>query len=95
MSESTEKHIVSFANTITVWVLLLIMTALTIWVAGLDLGNYSTVGAMLIATVKAILVLMFFMHLKYEPPMFLVMGIVCLSTLTVIILLTFADIWFR
>jgi len=87
--------VVAYRVFITVWLCLLVLTGLTIWVAGLQLGNLSTFAAMIIATLKASLVLYFFMHLKYEPPVFKVMALVTLATLTVIILMTFTDVWFR
>lgn len=90
-----ETHIIQYRIFATVWVSLLILTALTIFVAGLELGNFSTFAAMAIATFKASLVLFFFMHLRYEPPVFKIMALVTILTLTVIVLMTFTDIWFR
>jgi cytochrome c oxidase subunit 4 len=90
-----EGHIVSTRVFLTVWMALLILTGTTVWVAGLNLGELSTAGSMLIATAKGLLVLFFFMHLKYEAPVFKVMASMAVLTLTVIILLTFTDVWFR
>jgi cytochrome c oxidase subunit IV len=46
---------------------LLILTILTVSATKIDLGpNYNLMLAMLIAVVKATLVLLFFMHLKYD-----------------------------
>lgn len=97
MSEQVKAHghIVSYKLLAGIWVALLCMTGITIWVAGLQLGNFSTFTAMLIATSKALLVLFFFMHLKYEPPALKAMAVVTIATLTVIILMTFTDVWFR
>ena len=94
-TNNSEAHIVEYKVFFTVWVCLLILTALTIFVSGLELGNFSTFAAMFIATFKASLVLFFFMHLRYEPPVFRVMALVAILTLTVIVLLTFTDVWFR
>lgn len=91
----SKGHIVGYGVFVAVWACLLVLTGLTIWVAGLHLGNYSTLGAMVVATAKAAMVLYFFMHLKYEPPVFKIMALVTIATLTVIILMTFTDIWFR
>jgi len=92
---TSKGHIVGYGLFISVWACLLVLTGITIWVAGLHLGNFSTFAAMLIATLKASLVLWFFMHLKYEPPVFKVMALATIATLTVIVLMTFTDIWFR
>ena len=77
------------------WVALLILTAVTVTVAGMHLGRLSAVTAMLIAAVKASLVLYFFMHLKYENRLFRTMVYVTLGTFVVFIGITFLDILFR
>lgn len=45
---------------------LMILTALTVGVAYLNLGQLNIVVALAVAIIKASLVVMFFMHLKYE-----------------------------
>ena len=47
-----------------VWVALIILTAVTVSVAGMDLGRVSIFVALLIAGVKSGLVLGYFMHLE-------------------------------
>lgn len=49
----------------TVFALLLILMALTIWVSFLNLGVMNNVVAMAIAITKATLVVLFFMQVKY------------------------------
>jgi cytochrome c oxidase subunit IV len=48
----------------TIWIALLIGTALTVFAARLDLGPFNAAVALTIATVKATLVVLFFMHVK-------------------------------
>ena len=93
--EDQDKHIVDYKTFIAVWAGLLALTAVTITVAGMQLGNFSTLAALVIASLKAGLVLWFFMHLKYEKRFFKVLFLVPIVTLTVIIGLTFVDIWYR
>src|SRR5262245_38005831 len=45
---------------------LIVLTALTVGLAYLNLGQFNIVVALAVAIVKASLVVMFFMHLKYE-----------------------------
>lgn len=48
---------------------LLFLTAVTVWVTFVDLGrNGNLIIAMLIATVKAVMVCAYFMHLRYDRP---------------------------
>jgi cytochrome c oxidase subunit 4 len=48
---------------------LLTFLALTIGAAYLNLGPFNTIVAMLIATAKAMLVALYFMHLRYAKPL--------------------------
>ena len=77
------------------WVALVILTAITVTVAGMHLGKLSVFTAVIIAAVKATVVLFFFMHLKYEKPLFRTMVCIALGALVVFIGLTFTDILYR
>ncbi len=48
-----------------IWALLIVLTFVTAWVANIDLGPFNTVVALVIATFKASVVVLFFMHVKY------------------------------
>jgi cytochrome c oxidase subunit 4 len=47
---------------------LLILTGITVGAAYIDLGSGNVVVALIIATIKASLVALFFMHLRWEKP---------------------------
>jgi cytochrome c oxidase subunit 4 len=49
----------------TIWIALLCLTVITAAVSFIDLGPLNTVVALVIATIKALLVVLFFMHVKY------------------------------
>ncbi len=92
----TETHIVAYRTYVFVWVALLALLAATVAVAkGQLLAQYSVLGSLFIASVKAGLVLTFFMHLKYEPRFIKWMLFLALLALTAIIGLTFSDVWYR
>ena len=78
-----------------VWGALLVLLGVTIAVARLHITSLSVVVNLLIATAKAALVLLFFMHLREEGRFLKIMLGVALAALTVIISLTFSDVWFR
>jgi cytochrome c oxidase subunit 4 len=61
-------HVMPMRVLVTVWGSLLVLTLLTVAVAGIDLGSLNLGLAMLIATVKATLVVLFFMHMRYDRP---------------------------
>ena len=95
MREQEQNHIVRTKTYIAVWLCLLALTALTITAAHLRLGALGMLANLLIASSKASLVVWFFMHLKYEKVLLKVMILVPIVTLTIIIGLTFFDIWYR
>ena len=63
--DSPHEHISSLGSSVAIWIALLICTGLTAGVAFIDLGPFNTIVALSIATFKAILVVLFFMHVKY------------------------------
>jgi cytochrome c oxidase subunit 4 len=77
-------HVVPLKVYVTVLILLLILTVVTVAISRVDFGNWNLVVAMLIASVKAGFVALFFMHLKYENPLvwlYVVFPIVLLGTM--------------
>jgi cytochrome c oxidase subunit IV len=89
------EHIVSPKIYILIFTLLMILTGTTIYAATVDLNQYYTglnvIVALVIATCKATLVVLFFMHAYYSPKrtkLIIVMGIFWLATM---IFLTLGD----
>jgi cytochrome c oxidase subunit IV len=95
MDQKQSTHIVGTKTFVLIWIMLLVLTALTIKVAELHLGRLSMLANLLIASTKACLVLWIFMHLKYERRVFKLLLLVPIGTITIIIGLTFFDIWYR
>ena len=93
--DDQEKLPGSTGTYVIIWITLLALTGTTITVAGMHLGRFSILAALVIASIKASLVLWFFMHLKYEKRLFKYLLLVPIVTLTVTIGLTFLDIWYR
>jgi cytochrome c oxidase subunit 4 len=89
------RHIASDKTFILVWIVLLILTGVTIRAAQMRMGAWSMLANILIASTKATLVLWFFMHLKFERKMFKLLLFVPIITISIIIGLTFFDIWYR
>jgi len=89
-----ENHI-SNTTYILVWLGLMVLTSLTVSVAGINLGAYTLLVALTIAAVKVFLVSTIFMHLKFADPIFKIFVAIVVLTLIVIFLLTFLDYFFR
>jgi cytochrome c oxidase subunit IV len=93
--ETPVAAIVSNRIYIIVWLCLLVLTAVTVTVAKLHLTVYPIIPAIAIATIKAWLVVNFFLQLREEPWVLKIMLFIAIFALTLLILLTFADTWFR
>ncbi|QMU56018.1 MAG: cytochrome-c oxidase [Candidatus Mycalebacterium zealandia] len=62
-----DDHSHGIRQYVVVWITLMALTVLTVWSAGKDLGGYLNITvAMVIASVKAGIVALYFMHLKFE-----------------------------
>jgi cytochrome c oxidase subunit IV len=59
------EHASSLKLYVGIWITLMVCTGLTVWAAFIDLGRMNTVVALSIATFKAILVVLYFMHVKH------------------------------
>jgi cytochrome c oxidase subunit 4 len=86
------EHIVSTRTYIAIWLALLVLTGITAGVAFIDLGPFNTIVALVIATLKAVLVVLVFMHVKYaSEKMTKVVLISALFWLLVLLSLSLAD----
>ena len=67
---NNHAHVITPVGTyVVVFVLLLIMTALTYWVATQDFGAMNTPVALGVALFKASLVIIYFMGVRYNTPL--------------------------
>ena len=64
MQEAT--HLVPVRVYLTIFSLLMILTAITVGVSFLDLGPFNTLVAIVIAVTKMMLVVLYFMHVRYS-----------------------------
>jgi cytochrome c oxidase subunit 4 len=64
--EHAPHHVVTPFTYSIVFVTLLIFTGLTVVAAYVDLGIFNPVVALAIASIKAVIVILFFMHVKYQ-----------------------------
>ena len=61
-----EHHIVSPMIYLTIVCILLVMTGLTVFASYIEMGVFNPIVALAIAAFKMILVVLFFMHVKYS-----------------------------
>jgi cytochrome c oxidase subunit IV len=85
-----KQHISSIQTNVAIFIALNVLLFATVGAAYLPLGNYHFLIAMALATVKAVLIVMYFMHVKYSHRLtaiicaasFLWLGIMIALTLT-------------
>ena len=91
MRDAPTRHRTNFV----ILALLLLLTAVTIASAGIDLGNFNIVAALLIASCKASLVLWYFMHLSHASKLLIGTFLTTIGFLAIMIGFLFWDIAFR
>jgi cytochrome c oxidase subunit 4 len=89
------EHIIGYGKLATVLMTLFALTAITIGVSRLQLGALNIWIAILVASVKASFVLLFFMHLKYESKLMKISFLGTVACVSVLIGFIFWDISFR
>ena len=96
MSEQTKHgehahHIVGPGVYVVILFCLLIGTGLTVWASFLELGPWNPIIALAIATAKATLVVLFFMHVKYSTKLTKLTVFAGIFMFLVLISMTLAD----
>jgi cytochrome c oxidase subunit 4 len=95
MIEANDQHPQPYRHLLGVLLGLLVLTAVTVAVSRVDLGALNVWMAILIAAMKSSLVLLFFMHLKYEGRFIRSTFLVTIFTLAVLIAFLFWDVSYR
>ena len=94
-TDGARHHIVGNGKLTAVWLGLLALTALTVWVARHNVGIGHVWGSLAIAVAKGGLVIVFFMHMKYEGWLLRGLLFLALLTLSIFIGFTFFDVLYR
>lgn len=89
--QTGEKHLTGYAAYFFVWFALLMLTVITVVVAGINFGNLTVATALFVASIKSYLVLTIFMHLKAENKIFKIFVGVALFFLLISLILLFSD----
>ena len=90
------EHIVSVRVYITIFLALLVGTALTVAAAFFNFpGRLNTIVALTIATAKATLVVLYFMHVRYSARLVWVIVASALFWMAILFAFTFSDYFTR
>jgi len=93
LSEHTDYvgHVIPARMYYVIWAILMVMTATTVFAATLELGVFNIVLALVIATFKGTLVVLFFMHLRYSTKLTMVTVVASIFWLFILFSLTMTD----
>jgi cytochrome c oxidase subunit IV len=90
------EHIVPLKIYVTIFLALMAGTALTVWAGLRDFpGQLNVIIALTIAVIKATLVVLYFMHVRYSSRLVWVVFTSALFWLGILFALTFSDYWTR
>ena len=95
MAREKVHKALSYRFLLTVLAALFVLTALTVWASMFNLGAWNVWVALFIASAKASIVLLFFMHLKYEDMVLKLSFLATIGFLAILIGFIFLDIAFR
>ena len=91
MSAPAPHHIVPVKIYYAIFAMLMILTAVTVAVAYVDLGALNAVVAIVIACFKAMIVVLYFMHVKYSTRLIKLTVVAGLYWLGILLVLTLND----
>ena len=90
------EHIVSIKVYLLIFLALMAGTALTVWAGLKDFpGQLNVIVALTIAVIKATLVVLYFMHVRYSSRLIWVVFTSALFWLGILFALTLSDYWTR
>src|SRR3990170_1600596 len=94
-ADDTINHITPYRIYVLVWVTLMVLTVISVGVSYFHFGIFNIVVVLAVASVKASLVALYFMHLKYEDKITWVFALYPLGLLALLIGLSISDVFFR
>lgn len=90
-SEEHRQHVIPIGVYVGIWAILMFLTGLTVFVSFIELHDWNIVLALVIATIKGTLVVLFFMHLFYSSKLTKVTVIAALFFLFLLLSLSMTD----
>jgi cytochrome c oxidase subunit 4 len=79
----------------SIFAALMVLLVVTVAAAYVDLGQLNFALAAAIATTKAVLIILYFMHVRYSQPLTWIMAGASVAWLAILFGLTFSDYWTR
>ncbi len=84
-------HISSYKDHLLVLGFLITLTIITVAITSIELSAFNVVAALIIASIKATTVLLYFMHLRFDQKIYLLMTVLVLALVATVIGITLFD----
>jgi len=94
MSEH-KPHITNYKTQLVVLAALVVFTFISVMITRVEMGPFNTAAAMLIAGIKAAIVMSWFMHLKFDNKIFLIFTVLVITVFLLVLYVTFFDYLYR
>jgi len=91
MSSEEKHHIVSYRSYLLILFGLITLTLISVAITHLELREYTVAAALILAGIKSFLVLTYFMHLKFDKPMYRYMVFIVFAVFFAVVFITFVD----
>jgi cytochrome c oxidase subunit 4 len=89
------NHVIPRKVYYAIFAALMVLTAITVGIATVDLGALNTAIAMAVAVTKATLVVLYFMHVRYSSQLTKIFVASGFIWLIILLVLTMSDFWSR
>ncbi len=90
-----KHHISSYTSHVIVLFALLALTAASVAVTQLEMGNFNIIVAMILAGIKATIVLSWFMHLRFDNKIYAIFTAAVFVLFLLVLFVTFFDYSYR
>jgi cytochrome c oxidase subunit IV len=90
-----EHHIIPVGTYLKVFAALMVLLIITLFAAYFDLGNWNLPIALIIAFAKVVLIVMYFMHVKFSSTLVKIFSGTTMLWLAIMFILTLADYFSR
>jgi len=88
-----QEHISGYSELVGTWVALILLTGMTVFISitGANLRTLTVATALLIASIKALAVGFYFMHLKFEGKLYRIMITIVMALFTFFLIMVILD----
>ncbi|WP_075603610.1 cytochrome C oxidase subunit IV family protein [Saccharicrinis aurantiacus] len=95
MENHTDAHIVPYKMYLYILGGLIMLTLISVAVTEIEFGEFSVLVALVLASIKATLVLIYFMHLKFDNKILQIMVPAIFILVALVIIIVFLDYNYR